>query len=167
MKRTSLLLFIVLPLLAFTAAHKFYVSATNIDYNEKQRSLQIISHVFADDLENLLKTRYSESLTLIKGNEHPAADEYVQKYFNDKFRLSVNGKDRSFSYIGKEYDKDQLLVYLEVENVEPIKSISVENAVLTDLFPEQKNVIKVEYKGKIKSLLLMRDNPGGTLNFSN
>ncbi len=156
-----------MPLFAFTAEHKFYVSATDIEYNEKQRSLQIISHVFTDDLEDLLQTRYSDELTLVKGDEHPAADDYVQRYFQDKFRVSVNGKERSFNYIGKEYDKDQLLVYLEIEDVEPVKTIGVENAVLTDLFPEQKNVIKVEYGGKIKSLLLMRDNQSGTLKFSN
>ena len=167
MKKYILLLLAVLPLFAFTAAHKFYVSATDIEYNEKQRSLQIISHVFTDDMEKLLQTRYNEELTLVKDDEHPAADELVQKYFRDKFSISVNGKDRKVNYIGKEYDKDQLLVYLEVEDVEPLKNISVENEVLTDLFPEQKNVVKVEHEGKIKSLLLMRDDPSGTLNFSN
>ncbi|MHA6279800.1 DUF6702 family protein [Salinimicrobium sp. CAU 1759] len=167
MKKIILLFLATLPLMAFTAAHKFYVSATDIEYNERQRSLQIISHVFTDDLEDLLQTRYSKEIVLVKNDEHPAADEYVEKYFRSKFRVSVNGKERSFNYIGKEYDKDQLLVYLEVENVEPIKTIGVENAVLTDLFPEQKNVVKVEYGGTIKSLLLMRDALSGTLNFSN
>jgi hypothetical protein len=167
MKKTILLILALLPLLAFTAAHKFYVSATDIEYNEKQKSLQIISHVFTDDMEKLLQARYSDKLALVKGDEHPAADDYTEKYFNDKFRVSVNGKDRSINYIGKEYDKDQLLVYLEIEDVEPIKNIRVENAVLTDLFPEQKNVVKVAYNGKIKSLLLIRDDPSGTLKFSN
>lgn len=167
MRKTILLFLAVLPLLAFTEAHKFYVSATDIEYNEKQRSLQIISHVFTDDLENLLQTRYSKELTLVKENEHPAADDYVQRYFSDKLKLSVNGKERSFNYIGKEYDKDQLLVYLEVEGVEPLKTIGVKNAVLTDLFPEQKNVVKVKFKNEIKSLLLMWDNLSGTINFRN
>ena len=165
MKKFLLLFLAALPLLAFTAVHKFYVSATDIEYNEKQRSLQIISHVFTDDLEDLLQARYDDKLTLVKGDEHPAADGFIQKYFQDKFRINVNGKDRSFKYIGKEYDKDQLLVYLEVEDVEALKNISVKNELLTDLFPEQKNVIKVEYEGEIKSLLLMRDNLSGTLNF--
>lgn len=167
MKNKLILFLAVLPLLAFTAAHKFYVSATDIEYNEKQRSLQIISHVFTDDLEKLLQRRFHEELTLVKEKEHPAADDYVQRYFKDKFQVSVNGKERSFNYIGKEYDKDQLLVYLEIEDVEPLETISVQNAVLTDLFPEQKNVVKVEFKGEIKSLLLMWDNLSGTLNFRN
>ena len=167
MKKSLLLFLALLPFLAFTAVHKFYVSATDIEYNEKQRSLQIISHVFADDMEKLLQARYNEELTLVKGNEHPAADEFVEKYFRDKFGISVNGKNREINYIGKEYDKDQLLVYLEVEDVEPLQNIGVKNEVLTDLFPEQKNVIKVEHGGEIKSLLLMRDEPSGTLKFSN
>ena len=167
MKKTLLIFLALLPLLAFTAAHKFYVSATDIKYNEEQRSLQIISHVFTDDMEDLLQTRYNKEIFLTKEEEHSAADQYVQRYFQDKLVISVNGKQRKLNYIGKEYDKDQLLVYLEAEEVEPVKSIAVENAVLTDLFPEQKNVVKVEYKGKIKSLLLMRDNPEGNLNFSN
>lgn len=166
MKKTFLLFLALLPLLAFTAAHKFYVSATDIEYNEENRSLQIISYVFVDDLEKLLKTRYSEELFLLKEGEHKDADKYLEKYFSDKLKISVNGKLRQFNYIGKEYDKDQLLVYLEVENVEPFQNISVENAVLTDIFPEQKNVVKVERNGKIKSLLLSRNELGGTLNFS-
>ncbi|NJW51883.1 DUF6702 family protein [Salinimicrobium oceani] len=166
MKRT-LLLFLLLPLLSFGLAHKFYVSATDIAYNEKQRSLQIISHVFTDDIEDLLKTRYNKELYLVKEGEHPAADEFLKKYFFDKLQISVNGKERKLTYLGKEYDKDQLLVYIEVEDVEAIKNISVKNAVLTDIFPEQKNVIKVEYGGKIKSLLLMREELEGTLKFGN
>ena len=79
----------------------------------------------------------------------------------------MNGEQRQLNYLGKEYDKDQLLVYIEIENVEPIKTIGVENAVLTDLFPDQKNVIKVNHGGKIKSLLLMKEAVQGTLKFSN
>ena len=166
MKKYFFLFIALLPLLAFTTAHKFYVSATDIEYNEKTKSLQIISHVFTDDLEELLKTRYNKDLFLLKEGEHPEADKFVKKYFRDKLKIRVNGKEQRLNYIGKEYDKDQLLVYLEAENVEAPKNVSVENAVLTDLFPEQKNVVKVEHKGDIKSLLLTRNELSGSLNFS-
>jgi hypothetical protein len=166
MKKTFLLFLAFLPLLAFTAVHKFYVSATDIEYNEENRSLQIISQVFIDDMEDLLQERYSKELFLLKKGEHPKADAYIEKYFKSKLLISVNGKQRELNYIGKEYNNDQLVLYLEAENVETPKRISVENTVLSDLFPEQKNVVKVEYKGTIKSLLLSRDLPEGSLNFS-
>ncbi|MFD0976379.1 DUF6702 family protein [Salinimicrobium gaetbulicola] len=167
MRKTLLLFIALLPLLSFTAAHKFYVSATDIEYNEKNRSLQIISHVFIDDLEKLLKERYHPDLFLLKKGEHPKSDEFIERYFNDKFKIRVNGKEVELNYLGKEYDKDELLIYIEVTDVEPIQNIFVKNAVLTDIFPEQKNVIKVEYKGTIKSLLLTRSEVDGILKFSN
>lgn len=167
MKKTIFLFFVLLPLLAFTGAHKFYVSVTDIEYNEENRSLQIISHVFIDDLEKLLKERYHSELFLLKNEEHPQADSFVERYFNDKLKIKLNGEEVELKYLGKEYDKDELLIYIEVPNVEPFRNIYVENSVLTDLFPEQKNVIKVEYKGTIKSLLLTRSDVGGILKFGN
>lgn len=167
MKKTFILFIALLPLLAYTAAHKFYVSATDIEYNQQNKSLQVISHIFIDDLEKLLQERYSKDLFLLKEGEHPQADKYVQKYFQDKLHIRVNGKELELNYLGKEYDKDELLVYIEVTDVEPIHSIFVENAVLTDIFPEQKNVVKVEFQNTIKSLLLSRSEINGILKFSN
>lgn len=160
-----LLLFIALPLLSFSVVHKFYVSATDIQYSEESESLQIISHVFIDDLERLLKERYNNELFLLNEDEHPDADAFINKYFQDKLFISVDGEEKKLNYIGKEYDNDQLLVYLEVPDVKPFRKIHVENAVLTDLFPEQKNVVKVDHKGKVKSLLLTRNDSAGSLNF--
>ena len=54
MLKKSLLL-LVIPLLSFAAAHKFYLSVTDIEYSEKDKSLQIITKVFIDDMEDALK----------------------------------------------------------------------------------------------------------------
>ena len=167
MRKILFLFTALLLLMGFTAAHKFYVSATDIEYNEDNRSLQIISHVFIDDLEKLLKERYHQELFLLKKGEHPQADSFIERYFNDKMKIRVNGEELELNYLGKEYDNDELLIYIEGTNVEPIRNISVENGVLTDIFPEQKNVIKVEYRGVIKSLLLSRSDVSGILKFSN
>ena len=167
MKKTLLLFLALLPLMSFSVLHKFYVSETDVEYNPEAKSLQIISHVFIDDMEKLLKERYSAELFLLKEDEHPQADKYVKKYFLDKLKISVNGRDLKINYLGKEYDNDQLVLYLEVENVGAFNDISIENTVLADLFPQQKNVIKVKNKGEIKSLLLSKFQPRGSLNFSN
>lgn len=167
MKKSILLFLLLLPLISFTAAHKFYVSVTEMEYNEKNNSLQIISRVFTDDMENLLKTRYSDELYLVKKGEHPDAEAFLKKYLSAKLKILVNGEAKTFNYIGKEYDNDQLVLYLEVENVEPFKNISVQNEVLTDLFPDQKNVVHVTYGGTTKSLLLSRHNESGEIKFRN
>lgn len=165
MKKSFLLFLLLMPLLAFTGVHKFYVSLTDIEYNPETEALQIISRVFTDDIEKLLQERYDEELYLVKKDEHPQADEFLEKYVTGKLRISVNGKERKLNYLGKEYDNDQLVLYIEIENVEPVERIAVENTILTDLFPEQKNVIKVEVGGEIKSLLLGSAQERGLLNF--
>ena len=165
MKKILLLFLFLLPWISFTAAHKFYVSVTEMEYNEKSRSLQVISRVFTDDIENLLKTRYNQELYLTKEDEHPAAEDFLQKYLSEKLKVAVNGEENDFSYIGKQYDNDQLILYIEVEEVAPIESVKVQNEVLTDIFPDQKNVVHVTYKGKTKSLLLSRNQESGLLNF--
>ena len=165
MKKNFLFFLLLLPLFAFNSVHKFYVSVTEMEYNDKSKSLQVISRVFTDDMENLLRTRFNGELYLTKEEEHPAAEDFLQKYLSAKLRVTVNGEEKNFSYIGKQYDNDQLILYIEVENVAPIESVEVQNEVLTDLFPDQKNVVHVTYKGKTKSLLLSRHQESGQLNF--
>ena len=38
-------LILVLPLLAFTTVHKYYISVTNIGYSQKDEALQITSAI--------------------------------------------------------------------------------------------------------------------------
>ena len=165
MKKYFLLFLFLMPLLAFTGMHKFYVSLTDVEYNPETEALQIISRVFTDDMERLLQERFDEDLYLLKKEEHPLADEFLEKYVTGKLKISVNGKERKLNYLGKEYENDQLVLYIEVEDVEPVERIAVENTILTDLFPEQKNVVKVEVGDKIKSLLLGSSQERGLLKF--
>lgn len=161
-----LLLLLVLPLLSFQGLHKFYVSVTDVEYNPETESLQLISRIFTDDMENLLKTRYNKELYLTKKEEHPEADKYLQKYLSQKLKVEVNGKLYPLKYLGKKYDNDILKLFIEIENVDYPEQVLVQNEILTDLFPDQKNVVHVELEGETKSLLLSRGNESGLLNFS-
>lgn len=165
MKR-FLLLFLIIPLLSFQGMHKFYVSVTDIEYNPETKSLQLISRIFIDDMENLLKTRYSKELYLTKNEEHPEADAYLKKYLSQKLKVEVNGKTHSLKYLGKKYENDILKLFIEIENVGIPEQVLVQNEILTDLFSDQKNVVHVEVDGVTKSLLLSRSNESGLLNFS-
>ena len=74
------LLILLIPLFAFTTAHKFYVSVTNVGYSEKNDALQITSRVFIDDLDQLLKERYDIDAKLSTDAESELSDEYLEKY---------------------------------------------------------------------------------------
>lgn len=164
LKITLLLLFI--GFCSFKTTHKFYVSVTEIEYNEKAESLQVISRVFIDDMEELLKTRYDKSLRLGISNESPEAKEYLKKYLSNKIEVKLDGKSVEVKYLGKEYENDMLLLYLEIPKVTSFKKIGLKNAVLTDMFSEQKNLVHVTYKGVTKSAILNKTRQEDLLNFN-
>ena len=162
----KLLFLIVLPLLAFTVAHKFYVSVTNINYSEKDKAFQITSRIFIDDLEAVLKERYDIEARLATEEEAPIADEYIEKYFKAKFLIRLNGSVAPYDFLGKKYDADVIICYLEIPEIQPevLRSMEIQNEILTDMFEEQKNLVHVKWDGKKKSFILIKENNKGMLN---
>ncbi|MBR9853367.1 MAG: hypothetical protein GYB37_02160 [Algicola sp.] len=162
---------LILPLamllfLSFSTAHKFYVSVTNIEYAEDNKAFQITSRVFIDDLDKLLSERYGIQAKLATPEESKLANEYIEKYFRSKFVVALNGKPVKYTFLGKRYDTDVAICYLEIPNVNltEVKTMSVQNEVLTDLFEEQKNVVHIKWEGNKKSFVLIKENNKGMLN---
>lgn len=160
------LFLLLLPLFSFTAAHKFYVTVTNIAYSEKDQAIQITSRIFIDDLEKVFKERYAISSKMATDNEMTDVDTYLEKYLKSKFIIEINGKQQDYKFIGKKYDNDVVVCFLEITKIKltDIKSISATNELLTDLFDEQQNVVHFKLKGIKKSFVLTQANNKGMLN---
>jgi hypothetical protein len=164
--RSSLLFLALLFLTSFSGAHKFYVSVTNINYSEEEDALQITSRIFIDDLERVLEERYEINPELATKKEADFADAYIEKYLRAKFSVLLDDAPVSFNFLGKRYDNDVVVCYLEVldVNLPERSSIAVQNEVLTDLFEEQQNVVHIKWMGKKKSFVLIKENNKGMLN---
>lgn len=163
--KKSFLIFL-LPLFAFVSVHKFYVSVTNINYSEKDQALQITSRIFIDDFETLLEERYGLKAQLATEKESKQADEYIEKYLRAKLVIEVDGENRTYTFIGKKYDADVMICYLEVPEIDlsQIGSIQIENEILTDIFDEQQNIVHFKIEGHKKSFVLMKSRTKGMLN---
>ncbi|GGG52848.1 hypothetical protein GCM10011414_23110 [Croceivirga lutea] len=159
-------LFIVLPLLLSFAAHKFYVSVTNISYAEETDALQVKTRVFIDDLEDLLKERYEIEAQLDTKDEAKLADFYIEKYLRSKFVIRIDGQPVAFNFIGKKYDVDVVICYLEFEQsgFKNAKSLSIQNEILTDLYEEQKNIVHLKWGDNKRSFVLTKNDAKGMLN---
>ena len=159
------ILLLVFPLVSATSAHKFYVSITKIEYVKEKNSIQIIAKIFTDDMENALRQRYDRSISLDTKKETEAADEDLKEYILQKIKIKVNGKSVQLNYIGKEYDNDMVVAYMEVTDVKELKTIEIENKVLMEVFPEQQNIIHLKTSKSRRSLILDKDEPSGKLKF--
>jgi len=160
------LLIILLPLFAFVGAHKFYISVTNVDYSEKDQSVQIITRIFIDDMNAVIKERYGVPSKLGTDRESAMDREYLEKYLRTKFLVEINGETVKYEFIGKKYDTDMVICYLEVPDVplSDLKQIGIQNEVLTDIYDDQQNVVHFKVNGKKKSHVLIKSHPKGMLN---
>lgn len=161
------LLVLTLPVvLAASSAHKFYVSITKIEYVQQEESLQIITKIFIDDLEDVLQERYDPELVLDSTNDDPNIDKYVQKYLLKKLKLKVNGVPVATVFLGKTYEIETLNCYLEVTGIKTLETFEVANSVLFEMFPEQQNIIHVKKDDKRRSLVLVKDKSKDMLKFN-
>lgn len=163
LKNTFLLLFLI-PLLSFSA-HKYYLSLTQINYKKEAKSIQIIINVFMDDIELALNKDYNIDLQLTTKKELKNNDIYFIKYLKDKLQFKVDGNPKNFNYIGKEYDGDLVYFYIEIENINQLKTIDITNKILIEHFPKQQNLVKSKVDNKHKSVLLSKDKTSTTLKY--
>ncbi|WP_028290588.1 DUF6702 family protein [Olleya sp. ITB9] len=160
-----LLIFSLFTLFSFTAVHKYYVSITQIEYVKDKQSVQIITRIFVDDFEKLLRKRYDKTIVLNDGKDETLIDGYIKKYLLQKLEININNTPKTLAFIGKEYDDDIVYCYLEIENVKAINSFEVKNTVLFDVFPDQKNIVRNNINGKNKTFVLIPEKDKGLLNF--
>ena len=160
-----LFLLMVMPLMTAATLHKYYVSVTEIEYVKEKKSVQIISRIFVDDLEAVLRKRYDKRLYLTPKKESKEVNAVLQRYFKEKFQIKINGESTDYTFIGKEYDNDIVFCYFEIKNIEHIDSFEVTNKLLFEMFDDQKNVVKTNINSQPQSFILISQNDKGLLNF--
>ena len=134
-----------------TALHPLHVSTTEMNFNAKEKSIEVSCRIFTDDFERILANNYKTKTDLYKTEMHKAMDVLIKKYMDAHLIFVVNGKNVKANYIGFEIDHEATNVYLEIENIGSLQNIMLTNSVLYDLFDDQLNILHVENKGIRKS----------------
>jgi len=159
----SLFLIILLALAGSWFMHKFYLSLTEIRFNPGTGRIEVSMRIFPDDLDRALMDKTGIKTMLATELEPPGADSLLKEYLMESFRIEVNGKAVVLNYLGKEPEADAIWCYLESEPVSRPVTIMVTQAVLTEIFEEQVNIVQV-YQGKWnRGLLLNRQEQSGEL----
>ncbi len=154
--------FTLLFLLVFP--HKYYVSTTLIDFDNKTQSFEITLKVFYDDLEKDLKLD-SKKVDYIKDYEY--LNEIYKPYLNQNFQINFYNETVLINYLGFEKKQDQINFYMEINSDLLGQSIEIENSILYNSFPNQKNIILIR-KGKFrKSFIQDKYNSISSLLLSN
>ena len=155
---------LLIPLFAFTT-HKYYISSTKIEYKKESKTIQITMRFFIDDLQESINSTYSKNIELALPNEPEEIDSLIINYVSKKLEVTINSNKKAYCFLGKEYNNDEIYIYLEIENVEFIKAIEIKNSMLMEIFPEQQNIIKLYINDTKKTFLLMKQKDKDSLKF--
>ncbi len=158
---------IVLFLLLFTlhsfVIHKFYVSIYQLEHNIKQKRLEITSRIFIDDITDVLEKNNTKKILLESKNHHEENNVYLKKYFLDKLFIKINNAQKPILYKSYEIEDNIVICYFVINDVSKIKSISIQNTALTEIFEDQQNIIQAQFNNDKKSLVLTAEKTKGLL----
>ncbi|HYF69773.1 MAG TPA: DUF6702 family protein [Ohtaekwangia sp.] len=148
-----------------TGLHPIHVSVTDIEFDEKDKALEIMMRVFTDDLETTMRKHENKPDLDILNPKGTTLDKLMADYMRSNFEVTLDGKVQKLNYLGNERDGDVFVFYIEVSNIKKWNQINVLNTILMETFDDQSNLVHVTVRGKIKSMRLTENNPSDKLSF--
>jgi len=163
-------LFFLLGLTSLANFHPLRLSLCEIEYDEMEKELVIHLKLFLMDVnEALLFDPDNNELAFCQPNESPNADRMLLSYLNDFFYVKANGElvdlEVSKKELSGEGDNVALGVLFKYDQENPLEFLEIKNAVFTDLFFDQSNIVYVHVNGQSKSLMLNKKTSTHQLNF--
>jgi hypothetical protein len=134
-------------------AHLFHLGITDVSFNPKTGSTEIVHTYMAHDIEALLSNLYQRQFDLTQPEDEAILRKYVEKQFwvagADKRRLPIR-------WVGLSAGAENVMIYQEIENTPLANAALVHDEVLIDFIAEQTNTLNVTENGKISTLTFDR-----------
>jgi len=145
--------------------HKYYISVSNATYNKSAKSMQMVTRFFIDDMEDVLNSRIENPIVL--GDKSTIEEVYplLKSYIAKKLEVQINGVNSIPSFIGAEYESDQIVLYIELPSPKMPKVITMRFNAFIELFEEQKNLVHMKINGVRRSLLMDKNKLTDTVKF--
>lgn len=135
-----------------TNLHPFHVSVTEINHNQKDKTLEISCKIFTDDFEEAFTKKYKTKIDLVQPKDKPAMDKLVSDYISNHLSVKADDKSTVMNYIGFEVENEAVYVYLQVNDITSLKKAEVTCTILYDMYTDQTEIIHVIVGGNRKSM---------------
>ena len=150
--------------------HPLKLSLSQIEYSPEDNIIQIDLRLFLMDVnEALTFDPESTELRFCEPDESPNANSLLMSYLNDFISFEANGKQIPIKLDNKSLKgqgiNTALQISFEHRQEEPLKTLKIKNAVFTDLFFDQTNIIYIHANSDSRSLMLNKRTPSHTLTF--
>lgn len=138
-----------------TTVHPFFVSVTEFNHNQNDKTIEISCKMFAEDFENTLKNQYKINIDITHPKDAKLVEKHMYEYLQKHLQLKINGKPITFQFIGYEKEDEALWGYLQVNNLPVVKKIEVMNNILYESYNTQISIMHASVGGTRKSTRLV------------
>lgn len=144
--------------------HALYISVTDIFYIESKKELEVQFKIFTDDLEDDIRASQNKIIELEDGVDEKEA-AIVHDYLLNKVEIFLDGKAPPVNMISCKLEGDAVFALYKGNLGSQPKKLEIYNKILIDLFPTQKNIIRLRGKSPVGFLNLDKKNIKGELSF--
>ncbi len=137
-----------------TATHPFYVSVVEINYNGKDKALEISCKVFTNDFETTLGKFVNGKIDLADPKTKSVADKAIEGYIVKHLQIKLDGQPVPFQFVGAENEAEATWSYFQAGNINAVKKIEITDTMLYESYEAQINIIHVSVNGIRKSTKL-------------
>jgi hypothetical protein len=135
---------------ALTAnAHNFHAGITDISYNARTGSTELVHTYMAHDVEGLLTNLYQRQFDLSQPDDQDVLRKYVERQF---WLAGADKRKLPLRWVGMTVDAQSVVIYQEAEQAPLSKTAVVHDEVMTDFLPDQINTVNVSEGGKVRTL---------------
>src|SRR5215213_116707 len=144
--------FLLLPFAFVSAnAHTYHTSLTRMDYNAKDKNIEISIQLFIHDALPMLERRLKKRVDIEKTAE---VDDEIFKYLSENFIFqNKKGEAQKLKWVGKEFENDVVYVYVEIPFEESLEGTKLQNTIFFESYPQQTNLVIAHFGEKKIDLL--------------
>ncbi len=138
-----------------TAAHghSFHAGITDIAFNARTGSIELVHTYTAHDLETLLTNLYQRPFDLADQDDARLLRKYLEKQF---YLIGTNQQRLPLTWVGVKVDAESVIIYQEVLNTPLAGAALIHDAVLSDFLAEQTNTVNINRSGAVQTLTFDR-----------
>ncbi|MBM3443057.1 MAG: hypothetical protein FJX89_10200 [Bacteroidetes bacterium] len=155
---------LILQMWILSATHPYYVSVTEIEYDQKAGTMGVSCKFFTDDLEEALKGVSHEKVDLSKG-DRKAHQKRIEAYLQAHFQVTCGKAAASLRFIGTEHGPDATWCYLEATGLPSASSLQVLSDCFYEIRKEQVHIFHITVGGERKSRKMVNPEKRFSLSF--
>lgn len=134
-------------------AHQFHFGLTDVSFNARTGSTEIVHTYMSHDIDALLSNLYQRQFDLTRPEDEAVLRKYIEKQFwmqaADKGRLPIR-------WVGLTAGAESVVIYQEIENTPLSKTTAIHDAVLVDFIAAQSNTLTVHDDDMTRTLTFDR-----------